>query len=105
MSEILVCVREEHGHTHGSVLTDASCGHRVWVSTSGQIAMRDRGIQPVCVQCAIILMAQEDNASVQTLPGALDEIQRSHGPGARDQLEATLRDHGIMEYYEITENT
>lgn len=79
--DMLVCTRTENTTqpVYGSVRTNcAECESPVWVSQSGQKAMREREtLKPFCIQCAQTKMLETDEKiKAEIVPGAIDELKR-----------------------------
>lgn len=78
---ILVCTRTSNAPrpVYGSVRANcAECETPVWVSQSGQKAIKERGnLQPFCIECAKIKMNETDQEiKSEIVPGAIDELKR-----------------------------
>ena len=71
----------------GSVQRDADCGHRVWVSPSGQAHLETNDLEVVCDNCFNILQAGPS----APVPGAVEELKEILGVGGYDQLAAEIR--------------
>lgn len=76
---ILVCAKTA-GMTrpvYGSVRTDCfECKSPVWISASGQKAMKDnKNLKPCCMECAGEKMKDDDDIKASIVPGAMEELK------------------------------
>ena len=79
--DILVCTLTTTAQqpVYGSLRANcAGCGLPVWVSQSGQKAMKDRkGLTPFCIKCAQLKISESDEKpTAEIVPGAIDELKR-----------------------------
>lgn len=79
--DMLVCTRTTDAvhPVYGSIRANCTeCKSAVWVSQSGQKAMREREtLKPYCIQCAQIKMLESDEeVEAEIVPGAIDELKR-----------------------------
>ncbi len=79
--DMLVCVPVAGGSrpVYGSVRADCfECKSPVWVSVSGQKALRDRkDLRPFCMNYAAKNMENTDEEiKAEIVPGAIDELRR-----------------------------
>lgn len=74
----------------GSVIIDADCGHRAWLSISGQVELRARSMRVVCANC---LPSGPFLASA--VPGALEELAAEFGDQAADRIIEVATAYGL----------
>ena len=79
--DMLVCVPVAGSSrpVYGSVRANChECKSPVWVSVSGQKALRDRkDLRPFCMNCAAKNMEDSDEEiKAEIVPGAFDELRR-----------------------------
>ena len=79
--DMLVCVPAggSHNPVYGSVRADCyECKTPVWVSVSGQKALRERKtLRPFCMNCAHKnIQNAEEKPTAEIVPGAIDELKR-----------------------------
>jgi len=79
--DMLVCapVSSSPRPVYGSVRADCGeCKSPVWVSVSGQKAMRERGnLRPFCINCASRKIGESDEKpTAEIVPGAIEELRR-----------------------------
>lgn len=91
---LVVCVRERVAHVPKSKLVLGKCGHKVWVSPSGQKVLN---AEYICRECFLILVHGRSDAEVYIAPGAFAEIAEEFGVSYADQLQAKMRDLGLVE--------
>lgn len=62
---------------YGSVRADClECQSPVWVSTSGQKAMKsNKNLKPCCMECADEKMKYDDDIKASIVPGAMEELK------------------------------
>jgi hypothetical protein len=56
------------------------CGHRVWISRSGQAMMAEQEIKIRCLECVMGNSSKEEflrNEDVRIVPGAVQEILKT----------------------------
>ena len=85
----LVLVPEDQSHTADSVLIDASCGHRAWISNNARAQVEEMDgytVETVCVPCLI--------ANEEALRGFVEQLEALGGftalPGTREDLNKEL---------------
>ncbi len=78
--DILICARTAGmpRPVYGSVRADClECKLPVWVSASGQKAMKgNKNLKPCCIECAHEKMKDDDDIKASIVPGAIDELKR-----------------------------
>ena len=79
--DMLVCTRTENTlrPVYGSIRANcAGCKSPVWVSQSGQKALKKReNLQPYCIECAQQKIKETDEEiKAEIVPGAIDELKR-----------------------------
>ena len=79
--DMLVCTRTAGTPrpVYGSVRADcAECKSPVWVSQSGQKALKERkNLRPFCIECAQAkMLASDEEIKSEIVPGAIDELKR-----------------------------
>lgn len=79
-TDILICAKTEEmtRPVYGSLRADClECRSPVWVSASGQKAMKENvNLKPCCIECAGERMKNEKNIQASIAPGAIDELKR-----------------------------
>src|SRR4051812_35434063 len=94
--KVLVCVEATAPHTINSVERDADCGHPVWVATAGQAFLQQNPDTTVwCLPCALAKGSLDDGNPKQSVPGALEEIDRTLGEDVRAAAERIMVQLGI----------
>lgn len=78
---MLVCARTSGSPrpVYGSIRANcAECQSPVWVSVSGQKAMKkDGNLKPFCIECAKEKVESADEkVKAEIVPGAIDELKR-----------------------------
>jgi hypothetical protein len=79
--DMLVCTRTANTArpVYGSIRANCTeCKSPVWVSQSGQKALRNReSLQPYCIECAQQKIKETDEEiKAEIVPGAIDELKR-----------------------------
>lgn len=79
--DMLVCARTAGmpRPVYGSLRADCMfCSAPVWVSVSGQKAMREKkNLKPACIECAAEKMKDSDEEiKAEIVPGAIEELRR-----------------------------
>lgn len=79
--DMLVCTRttDTSRPVYGSVRANcAECASPVWVSQSGQKALKKRhSLRPFCIECAREKVKETDEEiKAEIVPGAIDELKR-----------------------------
>lgn len=94
---LLVSPADAPAHTPGSVLFDAGCGHRAWLSVAGMQMLLGGGLVTVCEDCADPAEAARGfvvsplvRAELSALRGA-DYADRLIGEAAADPAGAVRR--------------
>lgn len=76
---ILVCAKTARmpRPVYGSVRADClECKSPVWVSASGQKAMKgNKNLKPCCMECANEKMKDDDDIKASIVPGAIEELK------------------------------
>lgn len=77
---ILICIEAtgKRPVIYGSILAACNnCQRSVWVSLSGQKAIRENSaLKPVCPKCGFENMSKDERSKAQIVPGAVDELKR-----------------------------
>ncbi len=77
--EILVCARTDgmppiYGSLRGTCF---ECDGAVWVSVSGQKALKKSSeLKVCCMECAFERMKDDDDIKASIVPGAIEELKR-----------------------------
>lgn len=101
---IILCARTDGGIQEadmamGSVRIPASCGHEVWLSRSGMQIHLGMGAELLCTECGITRMqAEGQKVEMEAVPGAMAEIEATHGKDAREYSEQLSKLLGIETY-------
>ena len=78
--DILICAKTAgmSRPVYGSVRADClECKSPVWVSASGQKAMKgNKNLKPCCIECANEKMKDSDDIKASIVPGAIEELRR-----------------------------
>jgi hypothetical protein len=86
---IMVCVRADPGvlYAPGSVLREASCDHRVWLSPSGVEIAKEQNCRLLCDLCAKALAREQpDEVKVAALrPKQIAELKAAGIENPTDQ--------------------
>lgn len=89
---ILIVSPLDHEHSPGSVVIDADCGHRAWLSTSGAKQMQATPMKTMCMDCV-------DPAAVKNMtavPGAEEELTALFGKRFADRAIKAMHDPKIF---------
>lgn len=79
--DMLVCARTANSPrpVYGSIrATCLECKSPIWVSLSGQKAMKKAGnLKPYCMECAAVKMEESDEEiKASIVPGAIEELKK-----------------------------
>lgn len=79
--DLLICAKVANSPrpVYGSVRANClECASFVWVSLSGQKAMRENeNLKPICMECAAVRMENSDEqVKAKIVPGAIEELKR-----------------------------
>lgn len=84
---ILVCSpKQDMPPVPGAVSLTADCGHEVWISKSGQQAIKEHNLETRCMACV------PTDLPVESLPGIQQEAEQLMGKEAYEMTLAIFRD-------------